>query len=86
MEPTRLAEAKRKFVESADAVDPLRLLRKHPLPSVGVAGLIGAVAGFSKTTAKNLLALVNTGLLLSHKIVSSVLEISRNLDERQKEE
>ena len=86
MEKTRLTEAKHKFIASAEAIDPVRLLRKHPLPSVGVAGLLGAMIGYSKVTAKNMWALLNTGLLLSHKIISSSLETSRKLDERRKEE
>ena len=86
MERTSLAEAKRKFIASADAVDPSHFLRRHPLSSVGVAGLLGVAIGLSKATANNLSALWHMGLPLLQKILSSSLETSHKLDERQTEE
>lgn len=44
-----LAEAKAKFVSSAVAADPLKIVRKSPFKSIGLVFCAGVVMGFSES-------------------------------------
>lgn len=67
---TPLYHAKQKFLASAEAADPLNIVRRHPLRAAGVACLTGAALGATKTTVKGALTFVELLLLLSRRYLS----------------
>lgn len=85
MEERALDQAKQRFLQSAEAASLLNVVRKHPLPSVGAAGIIGALLSLPrrKDFEKNLWALADIALLLVRKLVQTSLDNGAKLDEQE---
>jgi ElaB/YqjD/DUF883 family membrane-anchored ribosome-binding protein len=65
-----VAEAKERFIESVDSIDPLKLIREKPIRSIGTAAVIGVALGFTKSLfMKRALAYSNLSSMLLKKIL-----------------
>lgn len=82
MEETKLAQAKQKFLRSAEAAAPLNVVRKHPLPSLGAAAVIGALLALprGKEFRKRLWEFADIALLLARRFVQTSLDEDSKVD------
>lgn len=80
-----LGRAKRRFIDAANAADPLQAVRRHPFVSIAAAGFVGAMLGTRRGTAagRGLLAVAGTLLPATRSALAAVTSLLEKKQQRK---